>query len=377
MLTTPLTSEPLFFILFLLFCATVFVQLIVYWLFFFRLAVWKEKPHGTSKRGVSVVICARNEYRNLQENLPLFLEQDYPDFEVVVVNHASDDDSSFLLNRMAEEHPRLKVVEIQENLNFFSGKKFPLSIGIKSAKHDILLLTDADCRPAGKDWIRNMQAVFDDNREIVLGYGAYRPAPGMLNRLIRFDTAHIALQYLSFALNGIPYMGVGRNMAYTRTLFYRHNGFISHYRINSGDDDLFINRVATRKNSRITLDPSTFTFSHPKATFRDWSLQKRRHLSTGKFYRPLHKALLGSYIFSQSLFYLLFILLILLRFNSYLILALFLFKLANQWFVFRKGLLRLREKDLWPAVPLFEIYLLLFNGFSAIRNMIAPNTKWK
>ena len=368
---------PLLFILFLIFCSSVFLQLVFYWIFFFRLAIFREKPKDQSKKSVSVVICARNEYTNLKENLPLFLEQDYPDFEVVVVNHASDDDSAFLLSQMADQYPRLKVVDIMENLNFFSGKKFPLSIGIKSAKNEIILLTDADCRPAGKDWILKMQSAFSNQKEIVLGYGGYRPEPGFLNKMIRFDTTHIAMQYLSSALNGIPYMGVGRNMAYTKNLFYRNNGFIAHYKINSGDDDLFINRVATKKNTRITLDPATFTYSHPKKTFREWVFQKRRHISTGRYYRMGHKVMLGTYLMSQSLYFILFFLLILLNFNPWLILALFVFKTANQLFVFRKCMVRLHEKDFLLAIPFMELLLLVMNAAFSIKNLVAPNNKWK
>jgi glycosyltransferase involved in cell wall biosynthesis len=377
MLNIPITSVPLLFILFLVFCSTVFLQLVFYWFFFFRLAIHKPKPGEGGRKSVSVVICARNEHTNLKENLPLFLEQDYPDFEVVVVNHASDDDSSFLLSQFAEQYPRLKIVEITENLNFFSGKKFPLSIGIKSAKNEIILLTDADCRPAGKDWISRMQAAFNNQKEIVLGYGGYRPEPGFLNKMIRFDTTHIAIQYLSCALNGIPYMGVGRNMAYTKNLFFRNNGFIAHYKINSGDDDLFINRVATKKNTRIVVDPAAFTYSHPKKTFREWFFQKRRHLSTGQFYRLGHKILLGTYMISQSLYFLLLFLLILLNFNPYLILALFVFKTANQLFIFRKCMLRFQEKDFWLAIPFLELVLLVFNAFFSVKNMISPSTRWK
>jgi glycosyltransferase involved in cell wall biosynthesis len=377
MLNIPITSVPLLFILFLVFCASIGLQLFFYWVFFFRLSVCRERPQESGKKGVSVVICARNEYTNLKENLPLFLEQDYPDFEVVVVNHASDDDSAFLLSQMAEKDPRLKIVDIIENLNFFSGKKFPLSIGIKSARNEIVLLTDADCRPAGKDWILKMQEAFTGQKEIVLGYGGYRPDKGFLNKLIRFDTVHIAMQYLSSALNGIPYMGVGRNMAYTKNLFYRNNGFIYHYKIHSGDDDLFINRVATKKNTRIVLDPATFTYSNPKKNFRDWVYQKRRHLSTGRFYRFRHQLLLGSYLVSQFLYYLLFILLILLNFNISLILALFIFKTGNQLFVFRRCMVRFSERGFLLAVPFLELFLLVSNAYFSVKNLLAPNNRWK
>ena len=223
------------------FATTFVVQLVFYWAFFWRLGRYRNKVMERKPTGVSVVICAHNEYHHLKESLPLILEQDYPDFEVLVVNHSSDDDTHYLLNELEERHPHLKIISIKEDLNFFSGKKFPLSIGIKSAKHDMVLLTDADCKPASRYWIRQMQSAFTPKTEVVLGYGPYNRSPGLLNKLIRFDTAHIAIQYLSYALAGIPYMGVGRNLSYLKQVFYKNNGFISHYRIRSGDDDLFIN----------------------------------------------------------------------------------------------------------------------------------------
>jgi len=220
--------------------AALLVQLIYYWFIFSRLAFYNasKRPVSDQKLPVSVVICAKNEYHNLVRFLPLILEQEYAAFEVVVVNDASDDDTFYLLRELSDKYSRLNVVNIHQNLNFFVGKKFPLSIGIRSARYDTVLLTDADCFPAGPHWIDSMQSVFTAKTGIVLGYGAYIAQPGLLNKLIRFDTLHVAMQYMSLALAGLPYMGVGRNLAYHRELFFNSGGFMKHYKITSGDDDL-------------------------------------------------------------------------------------------------------------------------------------------
>jgi glycosyltransferase involved in cell wall biosynthesis len=367
----------IFFIFLLFFFFLLTIQLFFYGFFFLRFVRYKESPSSKKSGGVSVVICARNEYNQLKENLPLILGQEYPDFEVVVVNHASEDDTGFLLSKMAEQYPQLKIVEIRENLNFFDGKKFPLSIGIKSAAHDMVLLTDADCKPVSPRWIELMAGGFSKEKEIVLGYGAYEGSNSLLNRLIRFDTAHIALQYLSYSLAGIPYMGVGRNMAYRKSLFYENKGFTSHYSIHSGDDDLFINRAATRKNTRIVVDPQSFTLSQPKKSFREWWTQKKRHLSTGRYYRGRHKILLGLYTFSLVLFYALFALLLALNYTIFFVLTLFAVRMAIQLFIFRKTLSRLNEKGIWLLVPLFEIILILINGTLAVSTFMSKETKWK
>ena len=364
-------------ILILFFLFVFVIQIIYYTLFYLKLAFYKESETGGKKEGVSVVICARNEYNQLKENLPLILEQEYPDFEVVVVNHASEDETSFLLAGMATQYPHLKIVEIKENLNFFDGKKFPLSIGIKSAANDIILLTDADCKPVSRNWIELMASGFTGNKEIVIGYGAYAKRSGLLNRIIRFNTVQIALQYLSFALSGIPYMGVGRNMAYRKSLFYEQKGFTSHYDILSGDDDLFINRSASKKNTQIVIIPDSFTISEPKKKVKEWWAQKKRHLSTGRYYKLKHKLLLGLYAFSLIFFYLSFALLLVLQYNFFIVLALFIIRMALQLFIYKRILNRLNEKGIWFFVPFFEIFMILINFVLSISTLVTKESKWK
>ena len=360
-----------------LFILAFLMQLFFYWIFFWRLGRYKYREAEEPLKGVSVVICARNEHHHLKANLPLILEQDYPDYEVLVVNHSSDDDTHYLLTNLEKKYPHLKSIVIQQDLNFFSGKKFPLSIGIKSAKHDLVLLTDADCKPASKDWIRHMQAAFTPKIEVTLGYGPYYRSNGLLNKLIRFDTAHIAIQYLSYALAGFPYMGVGRNLAYMKQVFYKNKGFISHYHIRSGDDDLFINRVAKRSNTAIMTHPGSYTFSDPKQTIGQWITQKKRHLSTSTHYKFKHKLLLGMYAFGLVSFYALFILLLSLNWSVIPVLGFFLLRLMSQYLVFAGCMKQLNEKDLIIFLPFYEIILLLFNAGIIISNFFHKPTRWK
>jgi len=369
--------EGIYGFLFFSFAGLLLIQLLYYWVVFVRLVIYKHKPATRDDKGVSIVICSRDGYAQLKENLPYVLDQDHPNFEVVVVNNNSDDDSAFLLARLAEEHPNLKIVEIRQNLNFFSGKKFPLSIGIKSAHHDLILLTDADCKPVTRKWLSFMQQAFDKSTDIVLGYGGYKKSGGLLNKLIRFDSVQIAIQYFSLALAGIPYMGVGRNMAYRKSLFFENRGFISHYNISSGDDDLFVNRVATKRNTRIVVDPDSFTLSEPKKSFSEWIIQKRRHLSTGMFYRWHHKMLLGAYTLSIVLFYALFVWLLVADYNISLVLALFSLRFISQLFIFRKCMIRLNEKSLWIFVPFLEIVILLINSSLSFTAMFSKPVRWK
>jgi len=369
--------RPLPLIIFSAFFLIFLIQLIYYWVIFWRLGRYRQTSAAGKQTGVSEVICAHNEYYNLKENLPLILDQNYPEFEVLVVNHASDDDTSFLLAEFEKRYPQLKVIEIKQDLNFFTGKKFPLSIGIKSAKYNIVLLTDADCKPASREWIARFQSSYTGNTEIVLGYGPFNRSKGFLNTLIRFDTAHIAMQYLSYALAGIPYMGVGRNLSYNKELFYRHNGFISHYRIRSGDDDLFINRVAGKDNTSIMVEPGSYTYSDPKKSFEKWFTQKKRHLSTSRHYKFRHKFLLGIYSCSLWLFYIVFALLLSLNISIIPVLGIFLLRLLTQYIVWNRCLRRLGEKDLLPFLFFYEILILLLNTGIMISNTFRKPTRWK
>ncbi|MEI8007333.1 MAG: glycosyltransferase [Bacteroidota bacterium] len=353
------------------------IQIIYYLVIFIRLARYKQPQPSADKKGISVVICAHNEYYNLKANLPLILEQDYPEFEVLVVNHVSDDETGYLLSDLQREYPKLSSIEIHEDLNFFTGKKFPLAIGIKSAKYDRVLLTDADCKPASRNWISSMQSAYHNGKEIVLGYSPYSKSKGLLNRLIRFDTAHIATQYLSYGLAGIPYMGVGRNLSYLKSLFYDSKGFIPHYRVRSGDDDLFINRAARKSNTAVMVHPDSFTISEPKKTFSHWILQKRRHFTTAGHYRFLHRFLLGLYTFDLFWYFVLSVLMLALNYSVIPVVGMFVLRMAMQYLILAPCFRKLGEKDLVLFIPLLEIVLLFLNSGVAVVNVFRKPKKWK
>ncbi len=375
---TLLLNDPIAFILLITFCTALFFQLIYYWFIFGRLAFYKQKKSIHNDEPVSVVICAKNEYSNLKNNLPMILEQDYPNLEVIVVNDASDDETYYLLKIMSDKYKHLKIVTIKEDVNFFKGKKFPLTIGIKSAKHDVILLTDADCRPGSMLWVKKMAEQFKSETEIVLGYGKYKQEKGFLNKLIRFDTFFIGLQYLSYSLCGMTYMGVGRNLAYRKSLFYSNNGFINHYKIKSGDDDLFINQAATSKNTKIAIDFDCHTVSQAKNTLSNWLTQKRRHLTTGRYYKISTKLMLGFYSLTLLTFFTTFVsLLIYDKNNIFLFLALFTLRLISQLIIHKRIMNKLDEKKFLLLTPVFEIFFLILNPLIVLFNIYSKPDKWK
>ena len=236
-------TNQLSFIVLILFLISWIVQMCYHWGLFSRLAFHKKDNDSVNYEPVSVIVCARDAYEYLLDLIPNILSQDYPDFELVIVNDCSQDNTEEYLKDLARFNPKINLVNLTQSLNFFQGKKFPLSMGIKSAKHDLLILTDADCLPNSDQWIKEMVATYRKDTEIVVGYGPYFERKGLLNKLIRFDTLYIAMQYMSLALAKKPYMGVGRNLSYRKSTFMKNKGFTSHYNIPSGDDDLFISQV--------------------------------------------------------------------------------------------------------------------------------------
>ncbi|MCZ2298855.1 MAG: glycosyltransferase [Chitinophagales bacterium] len=364
-------------IVFIAFCVVIAIQIFYYLFFFTRLAFYKKKNKTASmQQPVSIIICARDEANNLANNLPGILVQNYKTtHEVIVVNDNSTDDSKYLLDEFKKSFKNLNQIELSQEAKMIEGKKFPLSIGIKSAKYETILLTDADCIPVSEDWLYNMQDAYDDGIEIVLGYGAFKKQKGILNKLIRFETFHSALQYFSYALAGLPYMGVGRNLSYKKDVFLRNKGFSSINMIPSGDDDLFINKVANKKNTAIVIDKTAHTLSEPKKTWNDWMNQKYRHYTTAKFYKPIHKFLLGLYSFSLFWIYPLLIVSIVF-YNWWLALAVFGVRFLVQAFIYFKTMQKLNEKDLWGWFILFDLWMPLYFLFTLPAIIKSPKRTW-
>ena len=326
---------------------------------------------------VSVIISARNEARNLTENLPYILQQNYPNYEVVVINDCSSDESDLILLDIQREFAHLKVVTITEHARYKTGKKFALTLGIKAAKHEHLLFTDADCKPATLNWITRMAAGFTGNTALVLGYSPYTRTSNFLNPFIRFETLKTAINYLSAALTGNAYMGIGRNLAYTKTLFFNAKGFASHMHVLSGDDDLFVNQNATADNTAIEIHPDTFIYTDAKTTLSGWFRQKKRHMGVGKLYKNKHRRMLSFDAVSGFLFYVLFILCLVFKFEPLLAIGVIVFRWALQLMVYNKVFKRLDCGDLVWSLPFFDmIYYIYLNVFGLIGTFI-KTTRWK
>ena len=358
------------FWLFIVFAVALLVQLCIHWIRFSRLAFTKRRPHAkldSDLEPVSVVVCARDDYERLTELIPALLSQDYPDFEVVVVNDCSDDETGTYLEDLERREPRIKPVQLRQHLNFFNGKKYPLSLGIKSASHDLLVLTDADCMPTSNQWLRSVVGCYGENTELVVGYAPYVRSKGLLNLLVRFDAVQQALMYLSAALVGRPYAGVGKNLSYRQSLFFRQKGFTSHYTMEAGDDDLFVSQAATRKNTGVHIDADNTVACAAPSSFGAWTRQQTMRYSTLGLHRRGPRALAVLHYGSQLVFYASLIALCLLPpafalsyeipYAAYyfpVLGVLFLLRYVSQLFIYRGTSRRLGERGLLPGLILWD-----------------------
>lgn len=343
----------------------------------------EEVSFAESQEPVSVIISARDEVENLQKFLPFILEQNYPKYEVIVVDDASTDDTADFLSLMTKKYDHLHTTFVPAGATNVSTKKLGLTLGIKAAKYDLLVFTDADCMPEGENWLASIARNFTPEKEFVLGYGSYLHKKGFLNRLIKFDTLFVAIQYLGMAAANRPYMGVGRNLAYRKETFFNMKGFAASLNLISGDDDLLVNRGATSENTAIEVDSESVTWSEPKTTFRNWYHQKERHISVSNNYNNSSKLRLAVEPISRGLFYAAFIALVVfgvLSFNWILLCStafLFLLRYGLQVYVINKSASILGERKFFLTIPLFDTILPLISGFILIFGRKNRKLKWK
>ena len=339
--------------------------------------------------GVSVILAAHNESYNLSQYLQALLSQDYPLYEVIVVDDGSEDSTRDVVERYMTSDPRLKMSFVPYGARVRSTKKLAITLAAKAAKYDYLLLTDADCVPESSHWISEMMSGFQLSTvnsqlstDIVLGFGAYFMHKSHLNRLIQFDTLFNGLHYLGAALCGHPYMGVGRNLAYKKSLFFESGGFSHLMTTRAGDDDLFVNHVATRTNTSVVISRESLTWSPAKRTFKEWWQQKRRHLSVSPQYRTSTKCRLAFEPLTRGLFYVALICALVYYFlyTSYIVplyiaLGLFLLRWIVQTVILNTSARRLGLKSFnMCSILWFDIVLPLINLWM----LVVPkrNNKW-
>jgi len=360
--------------------ACIILQLVYHFRYYYKLI---RKPADTlieqNWQSVSIVVCGRSELDNLQKLIPVLLNQDYPDFELVIVDDASWDGTTAWLEELEKTAPNLKAVFITEEMKKnYLGKKLALSLGIKAAKHELLLLTDADCLPQSNQWIKHMVQPFHTSpeTEIVLGYSPFVRSNSAVNLCSRMDNLYTGLSYLSYAISGDPYMGVGRNLSYKRSLFFKHKGFASHLHIAPGDDDLFVNEVCNERNTAVCLHPDAFVMTYSKLSFGDWFRQKKRHNFAGKYYRRTHQFKLAFFAFSHAMLWLSFFANAFIPESFGWALILLALYWSVKWPLIYYGFKKLKQagSSLW--MPVFDILYLFYNIWFGVIAIFGKQKKW-
>lgn len=354
------------------------IQLFYYLWFMLKLANYKFEQGNNDYPELSVIICAKNESINLQKHLPAVIGQDYPKFEVVVVNDASSDDSDFVLAKFKQEHENFYYTTIPDNKRFYQGKKLALTLGVKAAKYEHLVLTDADCYPESDQWLKEIAVRFNNNKEIVIGHGRYEKKKSLFNLFLRYETFFNATQYMGFALRNKPFMAVGRNLAYTKSLFLKSDVFKRYLNTASGDDDLFIKEKATPKNTTIVVSRESQTTSVAPKNYSEWLSRKGRHLTTSKYYSPKIKWWLGLETLTRQLFWILGIYLLFFPIFAVVSCGLILSRMVIQNIVLAKASKALGEGKLYLSSVLFDAFIPLILGSLWLQNMFsAKKKKWK
>ncbi len=351
----------------------------LYWIFWFSKLIFfkkdKQADHDVEEP-ISVIICARNELENLKSLLPKLYDQKYREYEVIVVNDNSGDGSYDYLRVEEPLQDKLEVVNIHDTPDHINGKKYALMLGIKKAKHDIMLLIDADCYPQSDKWMATMARTFDKETQIVLGYSQYEKKPGFLNNFIRFETLYTGVQYISAALAKSPYMGVGRNLAYRKSFFLKHNGFSGFEKIMGGDDDLFVNKYCNSKNTKVAIGSDALVYSYPKVSWSTFYKQKLRHLAVGKLYKAGSKTRLAILSLAHILFWFSFITLAVMSGEPIWLLWGFLIRATFLLITFVPGAKKLGDKISFLNLVFLDLFYIGYFIFIGVPALFSKKIKW-
>jgi len=360
------------------------VQFYYYWYVFGSILRYSKKqkkgtvPFVKQLPPISVIICAKNESENLRRTLPAILEQNYPCFEVIVINDGSTDETEDLLQTLHERYPNLYRTFVPDSANIRSTKKLGLTLGIKAAKYELLLFTEAGCLPSSDEWIASMARNFTQGTEFVLGYGGYIRKKGFISRITSFDTLFTAVQAFGCALTGHPYIGTGRNLAYGKETFNQQKGFSKFLNLQSGEDDLFVNGAADESNTRVEISSESVTWTAPKHTFKMWRRQKERFLSTAAHYSGKSLGRIFVELLSRACFYLSVVAIAV--FSPWILAAVatlfFLIRYAIQLIVINKIARKLKERTFYLSILLFDILLPVINLYIKLFSKNSIH-KWK
>lgn len=344
----------------------VFIQ-VIYLFAFSSIGFRKNKVQaGSHKLPVSVVIYVKNKAFLLEEHIPIFLEQSYPNFELVLVNHASSDHSLEVIEGLMERYPNIKLVNVENKERFWANKKYALTLAVKASSHDCILYTELDSLPMTNQWIQSTVDQFVGDKSIVMAPVQYTAK----NPFLRYIDAIHQLQSFSFANLGNPFRASKANFAFSKDEFFRVKGYISHLDIPVGITTLFLKDAGNKKNTAVALNHDNFVCAKQKVTWATFWDRQLREAQLFQYYNFKNKFLLSVFNLSKLALYLTLPIGLFVNWQVYggILLSYYLLYYLSC----SKSLIKLKEQKLLYILPILDLYyaihlMLLFLASKFIR----------
>ncbi|MBR6904753.1 MAG: glycosyltransferase [Bacteroidales bacterium] len=345
----------------ILFGVITLIQLVYYYVIYGRFAFHRKKSAlGFRDIPVSVVIVVRDDAALAVQNLPLLLEQQYSSYEIVIVNDRSRDEHSLqAIREYKDRFPNIKLVDLSTAVSTSRGKKMAISMGVKCATYDHILLTSPDCKPASRLWLSKMAQNFQFQQRIVLGYNTFEKKKGIYSHFLHFDNLISAVQYFAHALMHSTYRGDLNNVAFVRPLFYKQNGFIAYNHLLYGEEDIFIHRASTPNNVAVEFDPDAVTLQQHSPSYGYWRLHKVSLFFTRKFNSLKNRILLSGYELTNLLFYGILALAIVISMHQplalYIAIGIAVLRIASLYVVMGIAAKKLHETQIIPQLLFYDL----------------------
>ncbi|TDQ29767.1 glycosyltransferase [Tenacibaculum caenipelagi] len=366
----------IFTILFYTFVVVTAIQIVYY--LSFSLFVFQKQENTLSNTNipVSVIVYVKNNAKTLAEYIQNLTKQKHPNFEIVMVNNASNDTTLEIIENLQLEYPNIKVVNVKNTEAFWANKKYALTLGVKAATYEYLLFTELGSKALSKNWIDEITCYFSQEKSIVIGYQKLkRKKKSFSNLLFRFDHLSNTIQAFSYAKFGAPYKATNHNLAYTKEEFFKVNGYINHLALFMGEGDLFLKDAATNQNTIVATTPNSFVCSTKYLSFKEWFLQQKKQSILFSLYKPKHKFLLSFFKLSKFLFYVLAVCITYI--NWKIALPLIISYYLIQYIIVGKLATKLQERNTILLLPLLEVCLVLLQIIIFISNQISKPKHWK
>ena len=364
--------------IFIAFLIVFSIQLTYYLFIFGKFSFSKKTENNNQKPPISVIICTKNQEQNVLNYIPLLLNQNYPNFEIVLIDNASSDGTLDVFEEFEKNNSNIKLVKVENNEAFWGNKKFALTLGIKAAKNEYLLFTDPQCYPTSTEWIAEMSTHFSKEKTIILGYNSIiKIKNSFLNKLIRFENLLSSTQAFGWAKAGKPYTGNGKNLAYKREEFFKTNGFIEHMKTRTGEDALFINQAANSNNTTICTSKNSTILTNETPNFKQWIHTTRIVYNNHSKFKLFDKLQLKTFYTSQLLVIILPIILLANQYQWIIVASLLTTRYIITWITLGYSANKLNQKDLLVLYPIYEITTLLIQLNIFITNKITKPKDWK